>query len=248
MAIQSTFMKDPCFFIIQSNSSSRSASTDSAFLDSNYLLTADTIRKNQQQPINIKMNGLGREWMDFLTPRNSHSPMLCSQRVLDSIKKASFTGYKALSVKLHAPKGKIMDQPWAYYWIIPTAPAYQRSLRALTGLDIPNLFGFLTYGRPSESQTAYAHEMCAAPEAYNVTKITPDPASWDGSDFNQMNSYCVAGDFGSMPCSRRVVDLAAKEKWTNVYFTLLTSIDRRRLDHLNGPWPPTTWYNPYEPV
>jgi hypothetical protein len=90
--------------------------------------------------------------------------------------------------------------------------------------------------------------MCAAPETYNVTKITPDPASWDGSDFNQMNSYCVAGVFGAMPCSKRVVDLAAKEKWTNVYFTLLTSIDSRRLDHLNGPWPPTTWYNPYEPV
>jgi len=194
------------------------------------------------------MNGLGREWMDFLTPRNSHSPLLCSQRVLDSIKKAAFTGFKAFSVKLHAPKGKTMNQPWAYYWIIPTAPAYQRRLRTLTGLDFPNLFEFLTYGRSSEMQVAYANQMCAEPETYEVTKIIPDSASWDGSDFNQMNSYCVAGDFGSMPCSRRVVDLAATEKWTNVYFTLLTSLDRRRLDHLKGPWPPATWYNPYEPV
>lgn len=78
-------------------------------------------------------------------------------------------------------------------------------------------------------------------------KRTPIGQSWDGNDFNRyMEDECV-GVMGFTLCSRRVVDLAASEKWTNIAFSPFFAVEPVRIDHLNGVWPPKSFYSKYEP-
>jgi hypothetical protein len=55
------------------------------------------------------------------------------------------------------------------------------------------------------------------------------------------------GVYGIALCSRRVVDLAARDKWTNVMFKPVDAIDNYVPKHLNDPWPPESFYSEFEP-
>ena len=247
MKIQSRPIKEPIFFYMDRAYPKGAPSTDFAFTDCCSKLYADSAHRCRQ-PINVKLYGIGRNWPDFLNPTNSDSPLLCSQRVFDSIKTAKLTGCRALKVKLHPPNDKTINQPWDYYWIFPVAPAYEIHRKVTSGIEIPHLYQFLTYWNSSESVCESAKSICDNPESYDTLKRSPDIATWDGSDFNRFGKVLFTGPMGGIPCSRRVVDLAAQEKWTNESFSIVDALDRPLLDHMNGPWPPATWYNPYEPV
>jgi hypothetical protein len=57
---------------------------------------------------------------------------------------AGLTGYRAIPVKLHPPRGKTANQPWNYYWLLPVGPAYKINTRTFTGSEVPHLSEFLT--------------------------------------------------------------------------------------------------------
>lgn len=196
-------------------------------------------------PIHIRMRGLGHEWMDFLTPKLSHSPLLCSQRVLDAIRKSGLTGYKAVTVKLHPPSSKKLNQPWEYYWLIPTAPTYEFEYRFYRGSAHHNSYNFMFQTDVySDSRIENAD---LQPGEYIYFRAIPKIETWDRSDFNMCRGDTPTGVFGMMFCGRKVVDLAAKEKWTNVSFCPIDTFIPFTIDHLGKSWPPESWYSPNEP-
>ena len=192
------------------------------------------------------MKALGRQWMDFLTPTRSHSPLLCSQRVLNAIRESGLSGYKAVTVKLHPPSGKKMDQPCEYYWLIPTAPPYDFESRIYRGSAHHNSYHFMfqtgDHNDPRIKQTQLKEG------EYIYIRPIPKLEAWDGSDFNVYHNFeRPTGIFGMMRCGRKVVDLAAKEKWTNVRFCPIDTFIPFTVDHLGKSWPPESWYSQNEP-
>jgi hypothetical protein len=66
----------------------------------------------------------GKKWTDFLTARDSESPLLCAERVVRALAAEELTGYHVVSVKFVAKIGSGIKPPWPYYWIIPTGASY----------------------------------------------------------------------------------------------------------------------------
>jgi len=84
-------------------------------------------------------------------------------------------------------------------------------------------------------------------EEYVYAKSMPIVETWDGKDFNRFSEDEPAGPMGYTLCSRRVLDLAARDKWTNILFAPLDRVHPFRIDHLNGPWPLESFNSKYEP-
>ena len=72
-------------------------------------------------PIRVKMRTKGRGWTDFLNPFTSIAPILCSQRVVDTVASEDLRNIRFIPVKLeHEKKTTALSPPCNYYWIIPT--------------------------------------------------------------------------------------------------------------------------------
>lgn len=200
---------------------------------------------NFLHPIDVKMKTTGRQWLDFLEPSRSHSPLLCSQRVVDSIRESHLTGYKIVEVKLHPPSGKLLNQPFAYYWLIPTAPPYQRASREYRGSEREYRFEFMFESSKHDADRVL--KIKTKPEESIFSKQIPDPETWDGSDFNMFEIDRPTIGMGLMFCSSRVVELACKEKWTNIQFWPVDALVPLRINPTKTCWPPSSWYSPDEP-
>jgi hypothetical protein len=233
------------FFVIKSADHAYSASTDAAFFqdgESRGLIDANSALKFSE-PIDVCLATAGRKWMDFLSPKYSYSPLLCSERVVEALISANLTGFKALSTRLDPPVKKTIEPPWPYYWLIPTGLPYQWSNKLYSGSQKAHKYKFVFESADQDELRSF--ERGRADHLY--LKRIPVEKSWDGSDFNRFTDQESVGIMGYTLCSRRVLDLAAREKWTNVGFYAFGTVERNKLDHLEGPWPPKSFYSKYEP-
>ena len=99
--------------------------------------------------------------------------------------------------------------------------------------------GLSSFGRPGGS-----NEFKSARKLWRERENLP---TWDGSDLNRFTEEQPANIMGSMFCSRRVLDLVAREKWTNIQFVPVGALEPMSIDFLKGPWPPLAWCRQYQP-
>lgn len=196
----------------------------------------------QEGPSEVILMSKGKKWTDFLSTRNSASPLLCAERVVEAIAGEKLNGYKAVPVKLFARIGVKVSPPWPYYWIIPTGASYRCRAKYYLGSQRDHRYVFVDEspdeprGRSSGSCTEYIY-----------FKRIPRPETWDGNDFNRYTINDPVGVYGVTLCSRRVVNLAARDKWTNVSFQPVDAVDNYIPNHLKEPWPPLSFYSEFEP-
>jgi hypothetical protein len=178
----------------------------------------------------------GRKWMDFIPGRDVLSPLLCSDRVVRTLVEGEFTGFKALPTILYLNNGKIFDPPCPYFWLVPTGLPFRLKYRWYSGTR-KNCYQKMVL----ESDCERDIQILSRKTGENYYQLmVPDQQTWDGSDFNQFTEYEPVSTMGSYRCSRRVVELAAKEKWTNVQFF---SSGRVSVPHLKDSWCPKGFYD-----
>jgi hypothetical protein len=240
------------FFTMESEQSAESGSTDCAVsLSRSKFLPVGIITANRYmdypEPVTVGLQTVGRKWMDFLSPRNDYSPMLCSQRVLDSLIREGITGYRHVSTALYK-SGKKIVPPWNYYWIIPTGQPYRRRVRLYTGSQMKGTYKFIHEAEDwmDKEQRPVTKSKVTGEHLY--AKCIPVAESWDGSDFSKFTDSEPVNGRGMTYCSRRVLDLAVQEKWTNIVFSCVDAMDPFRIPHRKGPWPPVAWYSKFEPT
>jgi len=192
--------------------------------------------------IYIMLQKKGRKWMDFVTPRDSSAPLVCSLRVVQALAEAGLTGYRAYPVEFLSDPGKKLESPCPYYMIIPTGACYRSRTKYYLGSQRDHQYVFL-----DESPDEPRFRTTADFKDSIYSKRIPRPETWDGSDFNRWTANQPVGGYGIALCSRRVVDLAARDKWTNVMFQPVDAIDNYVPKHLKEPWPPASFYSEFEP-
>jgi hypothetical protein len=223
------------FFRMESAELSSSPSVGEACLTAKEAL-------EQAGPVRLFLRKNGNKWTDFLSTIASGSPLLCSERVVEAIAAAKLTGYKVVSVKLFPRLGPAIKPPWPYYWIVPTGAWYRCRAKYYLGCQDDHRYVFVDEspdeprGRSSGSSTDSIY-----------FKRIPRPETWDGNDFNYYTPTSPVGVYGITLCSRRVVDLAARNKWTNVIFQPVDAVDNYAPNHLKEPWPPASFYSEFEP-
>ncbi len=223
----------------------RCAQTEYAYGDSRVLGPHDLYSSNLSEPIPVRVQSIRWEWQDFLTPKNSLSPLLCSERVFRAIQDANLTGYKSALVKLYPPPRKRIAPPCKYFWVIPIAPPFKIGKKVYVGSRQTHQYR-LAFESDDPKDPGFK-EIVVGEKEFDYLKNVPLLHTWDGSDFNRFTEVEPTNIMGSMFCSRRVLDLAAREKWTNIQFAPVDALDPVSIDFLKGPWPPLAWYSQYEP-
>ncbi len=190
-------------------------------------------------PIRVKMRTKGRGWTDFLSPITSHAPVLCSQRVVDTVVAGNLKGVQFIPVTLeHEKKSTVLAPPCNYYWIIPTGKTLPYSVKVYRETEGSNSPWF-------DVDSLKEARLRAGSEKFKYRRI-PFYEKWDGSDvikFHEDEFACC----GHMYCSRRFVEIAYGEKWSNLRVTPFDSITGMVKALQDLPWPPELWYPPLDP-
>lgn len=207
------------------------------------MLNLSTIQQYSGK-VYMRLISKGRKWMDFTTPRSSSTPLLCSERVVQALAKEDATGYQAIRVEFWSKLWKKIEAPCPYYIILPVGQPYLCRARYYTGSQSENRYAFLD---ESPDEPIYRSRAEGNITDWIYSKSIPRPETWDGSDFNIIGIGMPVGIYGLTYCSRRIVDLAARDKWTNIKFKPIDAIDNYVPDHLEEPWPPASFYSEFEP-
>lgn len=237
-------MTSPQLFTMATCEDASSPSVDGPYAPpsrSPAMLGMSTIQQYQGK-VYMRLVSKGRTWMDFTTPRSSSTPLLCSERVVQALAQESATGYKAIRVEFWTKLCKKMDAPCPYYIILPTGQPYLCRSKYYTGSQSEHRYVFL-----DESPDEPRYRSLGDNKDWIYSKRVPRPETWDGSDFNVLAIGHPVGIYGLTWCSRRIVDVAAREKWTNVMFQPVDAIDNYVPNHLKEPWPPASFYSAFEP-
>lgn len=235
----------PSLFRMESSSNMRCARTGEAFCGSRHLSHHDFLSANLSEPIPVRLRSIRWKWMDFLTPDDGSSPLLCSERVFRAIQDANLSGYKSSMVKLYPPPGKKIAPPCRYFWLIPIAPPFKMEKQVYLGSRQTHQYRLAFNSK--DSNDPRFREVQPREGEFEFVRNVPLLNSWDGSDFNMFTEIRPTNIKGTMFCSRRVLDLAATEKWTNIQFAPVDALEPVEIDFLKGPWPPVAWYSEHEP-
>lgn len=178
----------------------------------------------------------GSCWADCLTPDFSHLPLVFSDRVIQVVIANKLKGLDWMELECDVKKNrKLAQQGGVRYFQAPPSGA---SLR-FTQRVFEKIGG--KYGFRFETSDRNDQRLRYKPRHY--VQFCPIDESWDGSDF------MIAGlhhggllPFGGFYCTRRVVELARREGWSNLSFTPADYIGVCGGDFRKRPWPPEQWY------
>lgn len=184
----------------------------------------------------------GTKWMDCLLNEGLTSAVVVSQKVIDSIIAHKLTGLEITPVYLEIPKAnkRIKTSPFNYYEIFPQGKSLKFLYRVFQrigkgyGKDIKYVF---------KEESINKEELQMGEDTY----ILPIPilSEWDRNDFIPIRE---GKRNGSMYCSRRVVEIAKEDNWSNFEFRLIDSVGNDNcMDFREKTWPPETWYPPNQP-
>lgn len=190
--------------------------------------------------LEVTLEKKGSKWPDFIGHQLYSKGLLASERVCDTLSREGITGFKAIPVEfVPAPTGKLANTDAPRYFAIEQL------------VEIPFRCSVFHYAngvfRPwgnylsSEKPTNTPKEE----EGYCLIRQAEGLGSSEGILFGK-----ILGGFG---CDRRVVELALREKWTNLQFT---AFDAAYFPRMSTPSAPevscsggsidTVWYSPLQ--
>lgn len=174
----------------------------------------------------------GAVWTDVVGGGGSYPSFMVSERIVDVLNAEGITSFTAYPVELTVTAKKLRGVPAPRYFWIKCA----RSVRCdeqKSGASFPPISCATCGGRATNTNQRWVVPRWAV--------IEPD--SWLGDD---LFDFANAGPGGGMFCTRRVIELAHRHRWTCCWFIPL-DIKRgdvgswRGINYLAKRWPPK-WY------
>ncbi|MEI6177740.1 MAG: hypothetical protein WCS43_12685 [Verrucomicrobiota bacterium] len=188
----------------------------------------------------VDIESIGSKWPDIMGHGNHGHHFIFSERAMEVMDREHVTGYSARSVKIGKIGSKKLREkkPLQYYCIEVTG-----------GIDIlkkyydetPDGYNYVGEVTDGEDNTYYRVE-CS-----RTARFYPIEDSWDGGDWFLMRNH---GHFRHYGCSRKLVELAYREKWTNCAVAPMDRVIGDRT--LKLPLPstgklPSVWYSEKHP-
>ena len=200
----------------------------------------DTDWENPDDPASLRVATIssGKVWTDFLNSSGGMDPLVVSHRVYEAITRSDFTGVSFRELTLSYGK-RTPHPPCKYYELIPQGRALNFNRQYLqkietVGDNSPSLV------LVDEMLDTHRHKLLFH-EGY--VRCVPQVESWDGSDVLKWNIIYDIGTNGTLVCTRRFLELAWNEKWTNVSALPVDNINVANLFPLTKcEWPPENWY------
>lgn len=184
------------------------------------------------------------KWPDCLTPQFSHLPLIISERVAGTLKREGVAGLSLVEVT--ATTRSPLGDGRRYFIAEPVAPPPDIAFRLYEQTEEGRL-SFILECCDRKNDPRYLEYINNAPVLPRVRRICKQ-ANFS-ADFMQVpETESGTLGFGVFLCTRRIVELARKEKWTNFSFTPIDSLGSMWGDALDSPWPPELWYPPYQPA
>lgn len=188
----------------------------------------------------------GKQWTDCLTPKISlGSGLVVSERIIDSILENNLSGVKIRQVNIDfSSMRKVPLKTNSDYFIIsPTGAPPPVFYRVFEFSDEVFKYKFET-GNPSDPRLKYG----AVEFTQQIQKVLIDP-EWQGEDFMKVpNRTDGIALFGAFYCSRKVVEIARRESWSNFCFYPFDRMGSAFGDFRKFSWPPETWYPKNQPM
>lgn len=181
----------------------------------------------------------GSEWPDCLASDFSRFPLFFSERMIQGIANAGLTGLSAVEVKMDASKNAKLirsAERLRFYQVSPLGVAMEFNHRVFERVGQCYEFRFETTDKtdPRLRPTALPY--------MQQTQRIPLKQSWDGSDFIMVSKKIPIYGSGGFYCTRRFVELARSETWSNLNFTPIDMMGQCVGDFRDLPWPPEKWY------
>jgi hypothetical protein len=191
----------------------------------------------------------GSLWTDCLTPTLSHLPLVVSERVWKAVHRHGLTGLELMEVACvtqRSPKLRGIEHG-RYFQATPYGTPPQFTYRVFERVSGRYLFRFETTDKENDPR---CKDFFLPHGFIPHTQRVPLQATADW-DFMKVpdtaNGMLV---FGMILCSRRVVEIARDEGWTNFNFSPVDRLGTCIGDFRERPWPPEQWYpedHPAEP-
>lgn len=180
---------------------------------------------------------------DFIEPDGGdwQSPFYVSKRVIEAIEKAELKAWSAIAAGFEVTNrnGEFLRKE-AFFRIIPLGEAPACTVENWREIRNGNqLTGYEKHA--DQSKEARSRQ---DPDRV-VARLIPMLETWDGNDFMFEPGGATFG--GSFLCSRKVMELAHREQWTNAAFQPLDLIGRNFTDFRLRCWPPEKWYPKWHP-
>jgi hypothetical protein len=166
------------------------------------------------------------EWPDCMQDLASIPGLLLSQRVVEVLR-AECTGI------LDFQPARVIQNTCAK---LRTEPPLYFYMNIAGRIDIDPVASEVTGPEPCSG--------CYVRDGYfEARRLVPVRESWDGSDLFKIRNLGT----GQIYCSRRVVELARRERWTNLNIQPMDTETRfsyrfEGIDYLGEKWPPDNWY------
>lgn len=183
-------------------------------------------------------------WPDCLKPKFSHLPLVFSERVVSLLESESIRGLKLTpAIAISASRSKREERP--YFIVEPTAPPPDVRFRVYERTSGDQL-KFVLECKDRAKDPHYLRYLETGPFPPRIQRVC-NQDSFD-SDFMRIpETESGTLGFGVMFCTRRVVELARREQWTNFCFTPIDSMGNMFADSREYPWPPELWYPAWQP-
>lgn len=165
-----------------------------------------------------------RQWPDALGASNA--PFLLSGAVACVLKEEGVNGFIAHPVELEIPKRIRVPAPPPQYYYLDITGRMDIDLEA-SGIKVAGNCPVCFQGGSRSGGERYV----------------PIVDTWDGSDIFTLRNYPSGFAF----CTRKVLELARRHRWTNFRFDPMDAEGKYALcgsgiDYLGKQWPPAKWY------
>lgn len=174
----------------------------------------------------------GTVWPDFVDPNDNNRVLPCvSARVVEGLHKAGIGSFEALPVEIENKARKLGPPPWEYFGLVIARTA--RCDEAKSGAVAP----------PVECQTCGKRSTPPGWKFVVPRRAVLEKDGWKGQD---LFKFANIGPSDVAFCTRRVLELARAERWTNCRFVPV-DVDQiecctwKGIDYLGKQWPPR-WY------
>jgi len=185
---------------------------------------------------------------DFIDPdpKDANGDFYVNKRVIEAMDAAGLKGWTAHAIygEVVNGRGEILRHE-VFFSIIPAGEApecilemWEPSAPPQKGLKGMAPAGYKKWKEPTKD---VKKEQWQVPSVRNV----PVPETWDKNDI----MFGLKGDSykGSFWCSRKVLELAYREQWTNAAFQPVDLLEHNHTDFRLRCWPPEKWYPKWHP-